>query len=68
MRGMRAYFEVPDGASLARLYIDDIEDGLNQTLSQGEGDEAVYDLSGRKINSHLSKGLYIHNGKMLLVK
>ena len=68
MRGMRAYFEVPDGASLARLYIDDIEDGLTQTLSQGEGDEAVYDLSGRKINSHLSKGLYIHNGKMLLVK
>ena len=74
MRGMRAYFQVPTGA-FARLYIDDIDDGLAPTFSQGEGDGAIYDLSGRKmVNGQssmvngLKKGLYIHNGKKFLVK
>ena len=44
---------------------DDI-DGINliPTLSLGEG--AIYDLSGRKINSQLKKGIYIVNGKKVL--
>lgn len=74
MRGMRAYFQVPSGA-YARLYIDDIEDGLTPAFFQGEGDGAIYDLSGRKmVNGQssmvngLKKGLYIHNGKKFLVK
>ncbi len=30
-------------------------------------DDAVYDLSGRKVNSQLKKGLYIKNGKKMLI-
>ncbi len=31
-------------------------------------DDAVYDLTGRKINGALPKGLYIINGKKVLIK
>ena len=31
-------------------------------------DDAVYDLSGRKVSSQLKKGLYIKDGKKILVK
>ena len=74
MKGMRAYFQIPAGAE-ARLYIYDEEDGLTPTLSQGEG--AIYDLSGRKVqddsslftlHSSLKRGVYIVNGKKVLVK
>ena len=45
---------------------DDV-DGINSltpALSEGEG--VVYDLSGRKVNSQLEKGIYIVNGKKIL--
>ena len=38
--------------------------GLTPTLSEGEG--AVYDLSGRKVQGARSKGLYIINGKKVV--
>jgi hypothetical protein len=38
---------------------------LTQTLSQGEG--AIYDLSGRRV-SEPTKGIYINNGKKIMVK
>lgn len=74
MKGMRAYFQIPAGAE-ARLYIYDEEDGLTPTLSQGKG--VIYDLSGRKVqddsslfnlHSSLKRGVYIVNGKKVLVK
>ena len=73
IKGMRAYFEVPDGASLARLYIDDMEDGLLPASSSpdGDGGAAWYDIAGRRIadgHQPTAKGLYIHNGKKLLIK
>ena len=38
---------------------------LTPTLSQGEG--AIYDLSGRRV-SEPTKGIYINNGKKIMVK
>ena len=52
-------------------------ENLTPTLSQGEGAEGVYDLSGRRIdvnvnenvnNSKLQRGIYIKNGRKILVK
>ena len=43
------------------------EVGVNGPASdffKGEG--AIYDLSGRKVNSQLKKGIYIINGKKVL--
>ena len=36
-------------------------------LQEGTG-EALYDLSGRKVNSPLAPGIYIRNGKKIIVK
>ena len=52
----------------------DEEVGINKpTLSEGEG--AIYDLSGRKVNSNINiqnsklpKGIYIVNGKRVMIK
>lgn len=66
MKGMRAYFQVPVGAN-ARLYIDDTEDSLQPLSGSPEGERVVYDLSGRLVNS-LKKGIYVVNGKKLLVR
>ena len=81
MKGMRAYFQVPTGAD-TRLSIDDMENGIRPLTDSPDGESTIYDLAGRRIkvqedssnsqfsilNSHLKKGLYIRNGKKLLVK
>ena len=36
-------------------------------LQEGQG-EALYDLSGRRVNSPLAPGIYIRNGKKIIVK
>ena len=41
------------------------EDSLTPTLSKGEGEKVVYDLSGRKA-SRSTKGVYIQNGTKTL--
>ena len=41
-------------------------ESLTPTLSEGEGD--WYDLNGRKINIPTKKGIYIQNGKKVVVK
>ena len=41
-------------------------ESLTPTLSEGEGD--WYDLNGRKINMPTKKGIYIQNGKKVVVK
>ena len=52
-------------------------ENLTPTLSQGEGAEGVYDLSGRRIdvnvnenvnNSKLKRGIYIKNGRKILIQ
>ena len=72
IKGLRAYFSMPAGAHIG-LMIDGETTGIDLTpaLSQGEG--AWYDLQGRKIvngtlsNGKLPKGLYIVNGKKMVI-
>jgi hypothetical protein len=40
----------------------------NDRVKSEKYDDAVYDLSGRKINSQIKKGIYIQNGKKVAVK
>ena len=66
MKGMRAFFRVPQGAS-AHVAIDGEEtdiDGVRQDAVRT--DEAIYDLQGRKVNGQLKKGIYIMNGKKVV--
>ena len=83
MRGTRAYFKVPGNTSARQMSFliddDDITTDISATLNaQGQrtNDSVVYDLQGRKVNGprnatlskrEWAKGLYIVNGKKVLV-
>ena len=69
LKPFRAYFTIP-GVSSARIAIgfDDETTGIkNLTPALSEGEEAVYDLQGRRV-AQPTKGLYIVNGKKVVVK
>ena len=74
---MRWYMTVTDrngnpmslGEVKVMVFGDDA-DGIDLTpaLSQGEGETAVYDLSGRRTGKPMKKGVYIKNGRKYVVK
>lgn len=77
LKGFRAYFTLPDNATNARIVIDGEEvTSINAIDVIGQDNAPVYDLSGRKVsvpsissvNSVLPKGIYIVNGKKMVVK
>jgi hypothetical protein len=43
-----------------------MEDGLSLTPAISKGEGVISDLSGRKVNSQLQKGIYIVNGKKVI--
>jgi hypothetical protein len=70
MKGSRAYFYVPNGGNAPTLSVDN-EDGTTSILipfasSLISRDDKVYDLQGRRV-SKPTKGLYIVNGKKLII-
>jgi len=78
IKGMRAYFEVPANAD-ARLMIDEETTAISEiSNSHYSYPNSIYDLQGRQVasptnGSHtstlgLKKGLYIVNGKKMVIK
>jgi hypothetical protein len=71
MKGFRAYFQLKGDAVNAASFNLDLGEGettglnLTPSLSQGEG--ACFDLQGRRV-AQPKKGLYIQNGKKLIIK
>ena len=75
MKGFRGYFRVHDAGANARRFnikIDDDEDeitGVQEFESSSVQESAsYYDLQGRKVSGQLPKGIYIVNGKKVIVK
>ena len=68
MNGFRAYFDLPAGAT-ARLAIYDEATGITTILDAKElnNDGKVYNLNGQRVEN-AKKGLYIVNGKKVVVK
>jgi hypothetical protein len=72
LKGMRAYFVVPAGASNVKVnpdgtltFIEDVQG------SDSDGQGTIYDLSGRRVGNDLRslpRGLYIVNGKKVYVQ
>ena len=60
-----AYLNVEGVASVA---FDGSVTAINNIAADKVADTAVYDLSGRRVNGKLNKGLYIMNGKKVVVK
>ena len=77
MKGMRAFFRVPTGAT-AHIALDDETTNIKTTdfTDYTDSDGAWYDLQGRRIesskfkvqSSKLNKGIYIVNGKKVIIK
>jgi hypothetical protein len=54
-----------------RLYIfdtPDIPDGINGVTSDQVGTEKWFDMQGRRIDKPTKKGLYIRDGKKVVIK
>ena len=60
-----AYLNVEGVASVA---FDGSVTAINNIAADKVANTAVYDLSGRRVNGKLQKGLYIMNGKKVVVK
>ena len=58
-----------DARALSIVFDDDETTGLERIEnSESSIENAVYNLQGQRINSSLRKGLYIKNGKKVIVK
>jgi len=68
----KAYLQVPTGAKsreLLGINFDEETTKITPTnFTNSTNDGAIYDFSGRKVNSPLRKGLYITNGKKYISK
>ena len=74
MKGMRAYFIVPAGtpAAALRANIDGVETSIDAIdAAETVADTTVYNLQGQRVGNTLQglpRGLYIQNGKKVVVK
>lgn len=72
LKGFRGYFELPAGASGAKINFYDENDNLVNAIDAVELQNALngdlYDLSGRKVAGKAKAGVYIQNGKKVVVK
>ncbi len=69
MKGFRAYFEVKGEAQGAKAMVmmDNSLTGVKTILNENLQNEQVYDLQGRML-TRPAKGLYIMNGKKVIIK
>lgn len=68
MKGFRAYFDLPAGVTAPSLSVQDQTTGITTIVSEGSQQNGeVYNLNGQKVNTP-SKGLYIINGRKVVVK
>lgn len=66
----RAYLQSTTNNARIAIVIED--DGIATTIEAaeifGQATDSIYDLQGRKVNGRLTKGLYIVNGKKVIIK
>lgn len=72
MKGFRAYFQLKGTAASAASFNIDLGDGettgVIDVRSKTEDVRSVYDLQGRKVLNANQKGIYIQNGKKVIIK
>ncbi len=75
LKGLRAYFVVPNGTNEAKMYalIDGEPTAIEDIDSDGPAQEksAIYNIQGQYMGTNLEKlgrGVYIQNGKKFIVK
>ncbi|MBR6140408.1 MAG: hypothetical protein IKQ37_01405 [Bacteroidaceae bacterium] len=66
IKGFRAYFDLPGGAEVKALCLEDDPDAIFTLLGE-TGGEAIYNVAGQRLNKK-QKGVNITNGKKVVVK
>lgn len=61
-------FGAPNAARGFRLFIEDETDGISSVASEAADQGQVYDLLGRPVNSTMQKGVYVVEGKKMIMK
>lgn len=73
MNGLRAYFIVPEGTDIKKLRanLDGATTSLGEVFDTEESNTPVYNLQGQCVGNSLStlkSGIYVQNGKKVVVK
>ena len=73
MKGFRAYFQLKGAATSARSFSLNLGDEATGIIAIGTDraastDNATYTLDGRRISKATQKGVYIQNGKKVVIK
>ena len=72
LKGFRGYFELPADAQGVKINFYDENDNLVDAIDAIELNNAIngnlYDLSGRKVEGKAKAGVYIKNGKKVVLK
>ena len=73
MKGFRAYFQLKGDAASARMFAMNFGEGETTGISltpapSPKGEGSIYTLDGRRISKATQKGVYIQNGKKLIIK
>ena len=70
MKGLRAYFVVPEGAVSSRISINEEEmDDISDFDIETNTDAVIYNLRGQRHDADaLRKGIYIRDGRKVIVK
>ena len=67
MKAFRAYLKVKNANADVKLFIDGIETGISEINGTAVENGAIYNLAGQRV-SNAQKGIYIVNGKKVVVK
>ena len=67
LKGLRAYFIIPAGASARIAFLGDHDEttGISEMKSQPVDNGNIYDLNGRRVQT-MKKGIYVVNGKKIV--
>jgi hypothetical protein len=76
LKALRGYFymnaQAPDtdlnGARIVYINLDGTVTAISSVKAQLKADGNTYDLSGRKLTGNLKQGVYIQNGKKIVIK
>jgi hypothetical protein len=69
INGFRAWVELPADAKATALRIRKAgTTEIEETLADGEQEMVIYDLAGRRIEKIVEKGIYIVNGKKVVIR
>jgi hypothetical protein len=73
LKGYRAYFVIPSTNAGAKMLMsfDDVVDGIHTVNADGTSTSKIYNINGQYVGTSkegLAKGIYIVNGKKVVIK